>query len=154
MPPVKEPSVVKLVWSDPQKQSRVVLWQSRSEVMSDQETDITKQPILPYYEKLFYKDDYLIVTVTTDATDGLNASASKVRVPITFRNIRTGAITDASLGYAGPQKFVFVADGTIFTAAVEKDWGEFQIPAGLELKLGQRNPFNSRVLISPYDDTV
>lgn len=154
MAAAKEPGVVRLGWRDPQKQSLIVLWESRTEPMSDQETDITKQPIMPLYGKVFNEDDYLVLHVTSDATDGLDASDSKVRVPVTFYNTRTGAEFDATLGYAGVYKFTFVADATTFTAATEKEWGYFQIPAGLKAKLGQKNPFNSRVLISPYDDTA
>ena len=150
----KEASVVRIAWKDPQRQTQMLLWEGRSELMSDNETDITKQPILPHYNSpLFKKDDYLTISLVTDATDGIVASSSKVRVPVTIRNTRTGAITDTTLGYAGVLKFTFVADATTFTAATEKEWGYFQIPAGLELKLGQKNSFNSRVLISPYDDS-
>jgi len=119
--------------------------------MGDNETDITKQPILPHYNSpVFKKDDYLTISLISDANAAIGASVSKIRLPVTIRNTRTGAVTDTTLGYAGVLKFTFVADGTSFIAATEKEWGYFQIPAGLELKLGHKNSFNSRVLISPY----
>jgi hypothetical protein len=124
--------------------------------MADQESDMTKQPILPYYAKTFKESDILSLRFIADATDsnGLAASKSKIRVPVTFRNTRTGAVYEAILSNAGDYKFTFRSDGTVFTAGVEGEWGYFQVPLGLEMKLGQRNPFNSRVLISPYNNAT
>jgi len=148
-----EPGVVRLGWRDPQRQALIVLWVSRTDMMEANKTDPTKLPILPKYNKVFSQDDLLVLHLMTDGTDGIDASDSKVQVPVTFENTRTGAVYDATIGYAGEYKFTFVADATAFTAAVDKEWGYFRIPAGLRMKLGQKNSFNSRALISPYDDT-
>lgn len=112
---------------------------------------MSKLPILPYFSKTFKENDILALHVITDATDGLDISDSKVRIPVTFRNTRTGAVYEALLT---PKDMTFKADGTTFTNGVEQEWGYYQVPLGLELKLGQKNAFNSRVLISPYDDTT
>jgi hypothetical protein len=149
-----EPSEVQLVWKDPQKMSRIVLWRSRAEPMKDNPTDMTKLPVLPYYGVVFKEQDYLAIEVKTDAADGLDASDSAllIRVPVTCRNKRTGAIYETSIGYAGNDKFTFVADGTLWAAGELKEFGYYQVPYGVELKLGQKNPFNSRVVIVPMDD--
>jgi hypothetical protein len=145
----KIPGTVRLCWSDPLAQTIVPLWESRTEPMSDNLTDITKLPIMEKYSTLFREGDYLLLQIAEDTAAALSAvtTATNFRVPVTMRNIRTGQVFPSVIGYYGTNKFTFT-DAT-GVASVYYTWGKFQLPLGLNMKLGQDNAYNSKVLINP-----
>lgn len=149
-----EPSMVYLTWKDPSKMTRQVLWSRHSGVMNDQSDEFDKLPILPYFQKTFNPYDYLCIELITEGSDGVDYTDSKIEVPVTFKNLRTGQVFEDTLRVAGDRKFTMLADATAFVATQLKEWGYFQIPDGLQMKLGMKEKFNSRVLIAPFDDTA
>jgi hypothetical protein len=150
----QEPAIVYLTWKDPSKMTRVVMWSHHTRHMEAQKDEFDKLPILNYYKKRFEPYDYLAIELIVDSSDGIDYTDSYIEVPVTFRNKRTGQVFEDTLTVAGDRKFTMLADATAFVAGQLKEWGYFQIPDGLELKLGHKEKFNSRVLIVPYDDTA
>jgi len=148
----KIPSVVRLAWQDPMRQALYPLWESRVEPMSDNETDITKNPILPKYSKVFEENDYLVLQINSDAALALSTtdSAAKIRVPVTMFNKRTGQPFESHIMGTVNSQYHFTFTDATTVAGVYYTWGIFQLPLGLRMKLGTANAFNSKVLISPY----
>jgi hypothetical protein len=146
----KIPGTIRLAWTDPAKQAVYPLWESRTEPMSDNETDITKNPIIDKYSKIFEENDYLILQFAEDTATATTASnmGAKCRVPVTMFNKRTLQKFVTHITYGGPYSFTFT-DAT-GVAKVYFNWGLFQVPLGMRMKLGWDNAYNSKVLISPY----
>lgn len=153
----KEAAEVRLLYQDPQGQVIPPLFTSHSAIMSANETDITKQLIMPFINSpVFKKDDKLVIWLKTVAADVVEVNpddvdlTAKVQIPVTIRNIRTGVI---SRTYLNGADFTDLSTSPSFAAGVGKEWCQHTILAGNEMKLGHKYAFNSRVMISPYDDS-
>lgn len=120
-----------------------------------------KLPILNYYAggKKFLPKDYLTIDVLSSVgtsihtAQGSPAGLSKIEVPATAYNTRTGGRTypikitgRGGTGY----KFTWVTEATYETIIVgqRKEIAYFQVPDGLRFVLGFKNAFNSRILMS------
>lgn len=137
------PSIVRLAWMDPLKQAKFPLWEHRTEDMVLAAADITKLPIMPKYNKVFDENDFLILDVMPDTGAAIINASSTAIVPVTMYNKRTKQKFESQIGKAGQYKFTFT-DGTTVTG-VYYQFGVFQLPLGLQMKLGQDNAFNSKV---------
>jgi hypothetical protein len=138
-------SVIRLAWMDPLRQAKFPLYEHRTEDMVFAANDVTKLPIVPKYSKVFDENDYLILDVMPDTGHAVaNASCTCV-VPVTMYNKRTKQKFESQIGKAGQYAFTFT-DGTTVTG-VYYQFGVFQLPLGLQMKLGQDNAFNSKLNI-------
>lgn len=155
MAAAKEPSEVRLLYKDPQGSVIPPLFTAQSKVMSNQETDLTKQVVMPFINKPVYReDDKLVIWLKCVASDTVVLSSSKVQIPVTTRNTRTGVINRTYLDENDFSEVDGGTDGIAFVADTGAEFASYTIPAGVELKLGHVYSFNSRIMISPYDDTA
>jgi hypothetical protein len=138
------PSLVRLAWMDPLRQAKFPLWESRTENMTAAALDVTKLPILPKYNKVFDENDYLILDVMPTTGAAIVDAGCIIRVPVTMYNKRTKqkfeSVVDAR---AGQYHFTLTAGTTV--TSVYYQFGVFQLPLGVQMKLGQDNAYNSKV---------
>lgn len=154
MTAVHEPCLVKLVYHSAAGHSFPALWQRHSNAMKDQLTDPTKMAICPYVNRPVFKpDDVLMIRLKAVGADTIVLSSSTVRIPVTKRDIRTGAVYDDVLVEGDFAETDGGTDGLAFAAAEEGDFAKYTVPAGTEMKLGHKIAQNSRICVVPYDDT-
>ena len=130
------------------------LWEDHSDTMSDNETDPTKMTICPFHERpLFREKDLLIISLKAVGSDTIELADSKIRIPVTMWDSRAKVEQTKNLTKHDFAEVDGGTDGIAFVAGVEADFAKFEVPSGMKMLLGQRNPINSRIMISPYDDT-
>ena len=152
---------VMVCWKDPQKAHREDLATYSLRDFTDtgstpEELEKDKRPIMPYYAggKKFLPKDYLTVDVESSVgtsihyAEGSPAGVSRVRIPMTAYNRRTGGKSyPIVIGNRTVPLMTMdsVATYTTIVVGTRKEFGYYQIPDGLEMVLGQKNAFNSRI---------
>lgn len=150
-----EPCVVKLVYKSAAGSMFPPIFESRSGIMDLQKSDLTKMPICPYVNRPVFKPkDYLVLRLKPDGADTIVLTSSTVYIPVTFRDVRTGAVYERYLTGTDFSENDGGTDGIAYAAAQEMDFAYYQVPDGVEMKLGHRIAQNSRICIAMYDDTA
>lgn len=138
------PSIVRLAWMDPLRQAKFPLHEMRTEPCTLAALDMTKLPILPKYQKVFDENDYLILDVMPDTGAAIVDAGSIIFVPVTMYNKRTKQKFESVIhSRAGQYHFTLTAGTTV--TGVYYQFGTFQLPLGLQMKLGLDNAYNSKV---------
>ncbi len=153
-------------WKDPMKAHRETLASFNCEDMvartgsPRQPLAFDKLPILNYYAggKKFLPKDYLSVDVKSTVgtavhyAQGSDAGVSRIEIPCTAFNLRTGGktypIKVASRG--GEYLMLWNTVATYETIVVGKraELASYQIDDGIRMVLGHKNAFNSRILVA------
>jgi hypothetical protein len=156
---------VHICWKDPLKAHRETLASFNCEDFVARTGDprqplaFDKLPILNYYSggKKFHPKDYLSVDVvstvgtTIHYAQGSPAGLSKIEIPCTAWNTRTGGKTYPIkvAGRAGNFLMLWNTVATYETIVLAKraELASYQVEDGLRFVLGHANAFNSRILI-------
>jgi hypothetical protein len=84
------------------------------------------------------QDDKLVIMLKAAGAQVVgSANLHQVRIPVTFRNVRTGITYEKTLNYADfTTKFASDLASPVMIAGNWLDWLEYTIPAQSEMKLG------------------
>ena len=154
-----EPSTYILMHTGPRRRYFEEVTRGESKVCDDGKSDSRLLPVVPYRPtpKIFKSKDYVEIWLVLPDADTVVTADSYVRVPVTIKNTRlktkhpdfiTAGLTK------GAREFSDNSNGLAFLAGTEKMAWYYQVPDGTELVIGHLTPFNSRMLIAPYDDTA
>ena len=154
-----EPSTYILMWADPRRDWFEEITRGESKICDDGKADVRLLPFVPYRPKprIFKSKDYLEIHLILPDADTIVTADSYVRVPVTIKNIRLNEkhpdfVTAGKT--VGAREFSDNSDGLAFLAGEKKMAWHYQVPDGTDLVIGHVVPFNSRMLIAPYDDTA
>jgi len=103
------------------------------------ETDPQKMPkVKKNRSTIFKEDDKLLVRMKAvgSETSDIDQFTPEVRIPITFRNARTGVVYEKTLYYSDFTDLLVAAGDQTLAAGQWYDWLTYTIPAQSELKLG------------------
>ena len=154
-----EPSTYILMWADPRRNWFEEITRGESKICDDGKADSRLLPVVPYRPtpRIFKSKDYLEIHLILPSADTIVTADSYVRVPVTIKNTRLNVknpdFVTAGLT-KGAREFSDNSDGLVFLANAEKMAWYYQVPDNTELVIGHVAPFNSRMLIAPYDDTA
>lgn len=152
-----EPCEVTVQWKSKLKRNVLDLIQAKSGDMVLGASDPRMLPVVPYMAggKIFVEDEYLCVALECVAQDGISTvvTDSTVKVPVTMKDLQSGRKWPAMMGLNGQYAFTALANDTVFDASEKKEWLYFRIPRGMKLVVGHENQFNSRLNVTPKDDT-
>jgi hypothetical protein len=101
---------------------------------------------LPKYNKVFDENDYLILDVMPDTGAAIADAGTIAMIPVTMYNKRTKQKFESFIHARSGQYHFTLTAGTTVTG-VYYQFGVFQLPLGLQMKLGCDNAFNSKVNI-------
>jgi len=126
------------------------------------ETNPTERPWLEYeIGGQRDEDEFVKLYFTSVSTDNVVYSDSKVEIPVTTQNLKTGSISAGVLTPADFDDWLAAgATGITCTAAKRTYLGKYQVKAKQILKLGNYtgrdslDKNNARILMVAYDDTA
>ena len=156
---VFEPADYHVYWTDPNRQKFEPIMEGSCKVCDDGKTDVRLLPFVKFRptKRIFKPKDYLEVHLTCVGSDTVVTAGSYVRIPVTMKNLRTGDKYPTFLTgglTAGANAVSDNGAGLVMVAGEKKMAWYYRILDGMEMVIGHEAPFNSRVLISAYDDTT
>jgi len=160
---IREEGIMEIVLSDAVEEiSRSVRkYNTATQFPALTETNPSERPYLEYgVGGPVEEDEYVKLFITTVATDNLVASVSKIEIPYTRQNLKTGSISSGVLtGTDFDDWNAASSTGLPCTANVRTYLGKYKVGAKQILKLGnytvkgELDKSNGRLLLVPYDDT-
>lgn len=102
-------------------------------------TDPQKMPkVKKGLSTILKQDDKLVIALKPIGAQVVgSANLHQIRMPVTFRNIRTDVVYEKTLSYADfTTKFASDVASPVMIAGIWYDWLEYIIPAQSEMKLG------------------
>jgi len=84
------------------------------------------------------QDDKLVISLKPVGAQVVgSANLHQIRVPVTFRNVRTGVVYEKTLNYADfTTHFASDVASPVMIAGIWYDWLSYTVPAQSEMKLG------------------
>ena len=135
---------IRLVFSDSSETEKRVIGEWATEQL-DISTDPRQQIIMPKSKDMLEEDDKLILEVNLMAASNVDYGSAeawtKIRIPVTVRNKRTGTVFERILRHPDFAS----ADVTIGTANVWQAIGTYTVSAQEQVKLGWNIAENSRI---------
>ena len=145
----EEPAMIYIGWTDPLQSNPLDIITMHTRLMQASEDLYRDQPIVDYHKgrKTFRTGDILFIDALVDASDDWVVATSKISVPVTIKNTRTGKKEDAELELTGKYALTTSADSlvTLSTARLRIAW--YTIPEGMALVLGKQRAHNSRLMV-------
>jgi len=135
---------LRIVFSDASETNKRVIQQYSSELL-DVATDPRQLQIVPKSVDFLMEDDKMILEYSAMAATNIDYDAAeaftKIRIPVTIRNKRTGTIFEKTLRHPDFAS----ADVTISSANVFTVIGTYTVGAQEEVKLGWNIAENSKI---------
>lgn len=160
----REEGIIEIVTSDAGEEilTSVKKYNTAVDFPALTETNPTERPWLEYaIGGQLEEDEYVKLYFTPVATDNVVAADSKVNIPITKQNLKTGSISSAVLTAEDFDDWLAAgATGIPCTAAKRTYLGKYKVGAKQVIKLGNYtgkdslDKSNARVLAVLYDDTA
>ena len=140
---------LRVYYADNQETYLIPVWESRSEPLnpfaSGASIDPRMLPFIPLDPRYTWKrDDKIILQYYADSTTSVN-NTSVIRLPITRKNVNTGAKYDAFLVASD---FGLTSTDVTLTASVWSRIGQYVALGQEEIRLGCQNSVNSQVFMN------
>ena len=111
--------------------------------------DPRQLPIVPKTAGALAEDDKLIVYGYFDSTGTVDVSDTRMLVPVSIRNVKTGVVSEKVLKTSD---LLGTSDITISSASTWTKLGSYTVSAQEQLKIGHQVAENSRIQMSlDYD---
>ena len=137
---------LRIIFSDASETNKRLIMEAASEQL-DISTDPRQQLIVPKSRDFLQEDDKILIEYSAMAASSVDYDAAeantKVRIPVTIRNKRTGSIYERILRHPDFAS----ADVTISTANTWTQIGSYTVSAQEEVKIGWNIAENSRMYI-------
>ena len=145
-----EPCTLMLGYADPNESVRDDFIVMNGRGMEASKASYEKLPIVDFFmrKKIWRQGDIMYIDWEPVGTDDWVVASSIMSVPVTFKNMRTGNYEEAEIELVGKYAWTTTLVGT---AGVRVEICKYVIPDGMQMVLGHKRAFNSRLLLNPVD---
>ncbi len=145
----EEPAMIYIGWTDPLESTPQDIITVHTRLMLGSEDLYSDQLVVDFKKggRVFRKGDILYVDALVDASDDWVVATSRMQIPVTIKNTRTGKYEDADIELTGKYKFTTAADTLVTLSTARLRIATYTIPEGMSLVLGKQRAHNSRLLV-------